>query len=301
MFAAAGCATVLIGCGHGSRAESVVNSKKDTIAFRIPDIPNDLHTPSERIVYLSEHYWDCFGFQDTLLVHQSVLEQAFVDYLVILNSIPVETAKESIKILIARASQNWDMQNFIIDLFGKYLYEPNSPFRNEDLYIPFLEILTQLPTAKTEDILTGQYRLKIALKNRPGTRATDFAYKDRSGQLQKMSGIRSEYTLVVFYDPDCENCHKAIRLLASLAVSHCSRLKIFAIYPDEEEDKWKEKMGEIPDAWINGYSPDGEVAKKELYDVRALPAFYLLDASKKVVFKDAPLDSILEYINQNLY
>lgn len=36
------------------------------------------------------------------------------------------------EILVGRASQNWDMQNFIIDLFEKYQHDPNSLFHDEE-------------------------------------------------------------------------------------------------------------------------------------------------------------------------
>lgn len=287
----------------GGRSVSVTGGRvaDSTVTFRLPDIPNAINGPAERSIYLSEHYWDYFDFQDTSLIHKpDISEQAFANYILLLDNLPAATVKESMEILIKRASQNWDIQNFIIDLFGKYLYEPNSPYRNEDLYIPFLEILVKLPSARTEDVMTGEFRLKMALKNRPGSVAADFSYGDGSGRTGRLSEVESEYVLLFFYDPDCENCREASRMLADSPVSSCRRLKIMAIYPDDDVEAWKEKMNDFPGHWINGYSPEGEVVRKNLYDVKAMPSFYVLNRDKKVVLKDVALEYALAYLDSAL-
>ena len=266
------------------------------------NVIDSLQTPAKHLDHTAKHYWDQLDMTDTALIHKpDVLEQHFVNYLVtILSNISTESAKESMDILMERVSKTPAMQNYIVGLFERYLYVPDSPYRNENLYIPFLEILTKLPTARTEDIIVGKYRLKMALKNRPGMQATDFVYMDRYGQQGKLSGIKNSYILLIFYDPDCENCHKSIQRLASLAVSNDPHLKIVSIYPDESVDKWRTKINDLPENWINGYSPDGEITKKELYDVRAWPTFYLLDKDKKVILKDPAEMYLLEYLHQGL-
>lgn len=50
------------------------------------------------------------------------------------------TAREGITIFMQRASQNDKVLDFFIDLLDKYLYDPNSPMRNEELYIRFWNI-----------------------------------------------------------------------------------------------------------------------------------------------------------------
>lgn len=37
--------------------------------------------------------------------------------------------------------------------------------------------------------------------------------------------------------------------------------------------------------------------KKQLYDLKALPTLYLLDSKMKVLLKDAPIERIVEYLD----
>lgn len=291
--------TVTLSACNQKAASVSLGEKKDTSALSTQD---SVRTPAERFTHLSVHYWDRLDLTDTTLIHQpDILEQAFVDYLAnILSHLSPESVKENIGILMNRISQTPVMQNYIVDLFDRYLYAPDSPYRNEELYIPYLEVLTKLPAARTEDTITGEYRLKMARKNRPGKQATDFVYIDRYGNRGRLSDIESHYVLLMFYDPDCEHCHQSIQNLNSLAVSADPRLKIVAIYPDENVEEWKKKKNDFPVSWINGYSPDGEIIKKEWYDVRGYPVFYLLDKDRTVILKDVPEIYLLEYLNQTL-
>lgn len=46
---------------------------------------------------------------------------------------------------------------------------------------------------------------------------------------------------------------------------------------------------------------DGQVITKErLYDLRAIPTFYLLDREKRVLLKDAPFRVIETYLGERL-
>ena len=51
-------------------------------------------------------------------------------------------------------------------LSGKYLYEPNSPFRNEEYYIPVLRHVIASPRLGESDKARAKFRLDMALKNR---------------------------------------------------------------------------------------------------------------------------------------
>ena len=63
------------------------------------------------------------------------------------------------------------------------------------------------------------------------------------------------------------------------------RLKVVALYPDQDITLWKAHP--LPAGWINGYDKGCVVEKNRLYDLRAIPALYLLDAQKRVLVKDS--------------
>ena len=70
------------------------------------------------------------------------------------------------------------------------------------------------------------------------------------------------------------------------------KLTILSLYPDEELDEWRKHLSEFPTEWINGYDKSFTIKTKNLYDLKAIPTLYLLDANKKVLLKDATAQAI---------
>ena len=73
------------------------------------------------------------------------------------------------------------------------------------------------------------------------------------------------------------------------------RLKVVALYPDEDLAEWREYRGHIPPSWINGYDAGCVVREKSLYDLHAIPTLYLLDRDKRVMVKDAVDVGLIEW------
>jgi hypothetical protein len=69
-------------------------------------------------------------------------------------------------------------------------------------------------------------------------------------------------------------------------------VRVLAIYPDQDEQLWKDNAGNLPEAWINGIDKEGIIDAEELYDLGSMPSLYLLGKDKKVIVKDASFDEI---------
>lgn len=63
--------------------------------------------------------------------------------------------------------------------------------------------------------------------------------------------------------------------------SKSNKLKILAVYPDEDLDAWKEHVSVMPKDWINSYDKRVSLKNDEIYDLKAIPTLYLLNKEKK--------------------
>ncbi|MDL2255313.1 DUF5106 domain-containing protein [Parabacteroides sp. OttesenSCG-928-K15] len=246
-----------------------------------------------RAEYLAIHYWDNFNFSDTTLIHQpEITEQAFVDFIVVLPHVAKQKATEGINTLLSKAEkeETGRMYQHFLELSEKYLYDPNSPLRNEELYIPVTQyILQDTRTGETERIRPA-HRLNMMLKNRVGEKAGNFTYTLSNGQSKHLSDIKSEYTLLFFHNPDCALCREvSLALKTSPIVNNLlgkGTLSLLALYPDEDLSIWRKHLNDMPQNWINAYDKGTIISKKELYDLKAMPTLYLLNQEKHVVLKD---------------
>lgn len=262
--------------------------------YSMPQVPIHLDGDERRMAYLAEHYWDRFDFSEASAVDSEYAEQAFVNYLMVLDSQPdMETARKSISSMMGKAAVSNDMFDYFAGLYEKYLYDPNSPYRNEELYIPVLKSVIANESLEPIEKVRAASQLEMAMKNRPGERANDFPYTTAQGAHGTLYGIKADYTLVFFYNLGCPAC-KEIRegLLQVMAHSPVAgmladgRLKVLAIYPDEDMTEWDKYIGDIPARWVNAYDGEQAIRGEELYELRAIPSLYLLDRDKRVLLKD---------------
>lgn len=275
--------------------------------FILPSIPEIMKDPEERAKYLVMHYWDRFDFSDrTLIERPNITEQAFVDYINILGYVPKEDADASLVYTLQKAEADTLMYVHFTELFEKYFYEPNSPFRNEEYYLPVLEEVVSSPLLKEEKRSRYEFQREMSNKNRIGDFANDLTYTVSSGQSFRLYDLRSEYTLLMFTNPGCSTCAAVMEHLSvseelnrALALNSPTRtmLTVLALSPDNDLDEWLSHLPEIPTRWIYAYDKSGEITTKRLYDIKAIPTIYLLDKDKKVILKDTSIEMVESFFS----
>lgn len=271
--------------------------------FPLPSVPITLIDQEARKSYLLTHYWNNFNFSDTtLLDNRNVTEQGFVDFIALL-------ANESTDELIKKSLDSWSKQvltssyaqKVFTTLANDYLYNPNSPYYNEKLYILCLQaFLEKLPS---KDVMYSAYNFKLQLckRNNPGSLATDFMYYLPDGNKVTLAKtpVKSKHLLLIFYDPECKLCHRVMNKMKTdetlTQAIKTGEVSVLAIYTEGNDEAWKKSLPDIPENWTVG--SDHEVIKMEaLYDLKAMPAIYLLDKQKQVILKDATYENIRHYL-----
>lgn len=287
----------------GAAASGPVSS--DTVPYLelpMPEVPASLRTPSERAAFVLAHFWDGLDFADTVRSRRpDFMEQYFVDFLSVMPYAEPSAAQAGVKALMRRAERDTAAYRLVAGLAEKYLYEPNSPMRQEDYLIWFLEEITRTPVLDALEKRRPALLLSAARKNRPGRPAADFTYLTRGGQTRTLYGTPSaERLLLVFYDPLCEHCAEILgELQRNAAVTAALRngtLSVLAVYADADRAAWDSTAPHLPAQWQVGFDFRGDIQRHGLYGLPAMPVFYLLDARKTVLLKDASLPEIIAHL-----
>lgn len=286
---------LMAACGQRNKSNSSTTESKPTTELSFPNISVPEMLPAaDRAKYLAEHFWDRFDFRDTTFCNQpDITEQAYANYLDILRYVEPTVAAQSVGALMKSAEVDSTMFDYFVSLTDKYLYDPNSPFRNDELLIPALEAMIASPMLDDVEKIRPQSQLDMAQKNRIGQKANDFRYTLHDGSTGRMYSIEAEYLIIFINNPDCPAC-KAIReqICASPMLSEMIErgvMKVLAIYPDEDITAWLNYRHNIPASWINSYDKQLRLRDEELYDLKAIPSLYLLDSEKRVMLKDCNL------------
>lgn len=276
-----------------STAPAVEDSCEDSVRLKelpLPEVPQTMPHPEERAAYIIAHFWDGMDFGDTLRCRdRAFMEQNFVNYLSLFPHARQETLPPHIARLLERAAADSQCLDLVNDLAEHYLDAPNSPMRNEEYYILFLEGLLRLPALPETERIRPAYRLEMARKNRPGTTAADFAYTDRHGNRRTLHATRGKRLLLLFYDPACSHCSQildGLRQSAVIAGLIANReLAVLAVYTEGDRRLWDDTKASMPREWSVAID-ESRIVERELYALPAMPVIYLLDGQKTVLLKD---------------
>ena len=248
-------------------------------------------TEEQQVAYMRDHYWDKFDFSDTLWVTKADTTEMMKAYATYISNFVAPTEQEPIRKLMQRASASKKMFNYFAMLSERLLHDPNSPLRSDELYIAVLEAQLTSPHLDKYEKMAPEYDLRIVSQNRIGQQANDFDYTDRRGRTRNMYSLKTDFVIIYINNPGCAMCRDITEALKQSQIiadmQQQGRLKIIAIYPDENLEEWHKHLADMPSEWINGYDKGCHIERKNLYNVSAIPALYLLNRDKLVLVKDS--------------
>ena len=239
-------------------------------SFPYPALPDTLRSVEQRAGYLSEHYWDNYNFADTLMLKsEEVTEQGFVNFIDILGRFSPAIAQKGTAGFTRKAFTTAAAKERFESLIEHYFENPQSPLRNDRVYLLFLEEMKNSPCFDEAEKERLAFKIKTTNKNLPGDIAINFNFKDENGKSHQLSDYRDQKVILYFYDPDCENCHKVSAWLKQQTIP--ADIKVLKIIAD------------------NPIS--------HIYSLRAMPTIFLLDKGNLVVLKDCTAQELIAYVS----
>jgi hypothetical protein len=244
----------------------------------------------ETLNYVIEHYWDDFDYDcgERIIEYDTTdICQALVDYASIVR---LTGDLRPMRSFIERAETSRPVLEFFITISEMVLHDPNSPMRDDELYIPILEHLVTSPLLDEYERLIPEHDLRIASQNRIGMMANDFEYTLKDGTTGRLHDIDADYTILMFNNPDCPMCREIIDEIGASPMlnemQELGRVRVIAVYPDSDLEAWHRYHAQMPRRWIVSYDDGCFLDNNDLYNLSAIPSLYLLDAHKRVIIKD---------------
>ncbi len=254
---------------------------------RLPKLPADMTSPSQRAAYIMLHIWD---FPENLSSPESA-EQALSDFLSVADA-RVASPADYVTAVNALTAKAQAAGIDILSLAAKYTADPYAPFFNDELYLPFVD--AALASKKILDATPGlaerlTYDRACILKNRVGTPATSFSAQLRSGETVPVEKLFSApLNLVVLFDPFCDHCREILSGLsesASLAKAVADRrVNVIAVWIDAQDSA--DALAFPTTAGWNVVADRTGIMDKELYELPIMPSVYVIDNKGVVVDKN---------------
>ena len=172
-FVGTGCLTatlmLLVACGGGSQTQ-----QKKEKTYLPPTVPSMISEPDQRAAYAVEHYWDKFDFTDREWIADSgALEQTFANYLGIMTYAPESSVRPSFAKTFATAAKDSAMYRRLVQVAEHYLYEPNSPMKNETWHVAEMDARSADSTQTDAEKGRRQVPRQVEPQNQAGAEAAE--------------------------------------------------------------------------------------------------------------------------------
>ncbi|MCC8071782.1 MAG: DUF5106 domain-containing protein [Bacteroidales bacterium] len=254
-------------------ASATVQAEEKEFVF--PVIPATLTTPEARASYLVEHFWDNVDFsQIDPDADGPFVEQAWVNFLSVMDIASEASQEEAFDVVLAKTTPYPSSMALIDELAETYLFSYDSPMRNDLLYIMWADAVDDCQGAGEAMKARAEYNRAVASSCWPGSKAPDFVYVDAQGVRHRLSSLQGKPVLLMFYDPDCDDCQEAMKQLASGDVKERIASGALTMLAIDIEGEGRQIEPRIEGAIYATLADDRTI--EELYPLRGYPTLYLL-------------------------
>ena len=300
----------------------IIQSHKGTFlahlvqAMTPPDVP-DFNLPEDtpardsllwvkRYNWLRDHYFDGVHFGDERLLRTPVLQSRLNQYF---NRILIQRPDSlipQIDKIIARAEKNNKVYQYVV-IYLMNNFQKSTIMGLDEVYVHIAEryyLSGKTPWSDSTFLAGLKDRIEHIKPNLIGRKAPDLRMETLGGEWVDLWELKSPYTILFFWEPNCGFCKKTIPELWSLYQQYKHKgLTVMAIYIYDKKDEWKKFIEEhnyMDDHWINAWDPHQLTNFRVYYDVYSTPVIYVLDKDKYIVAKRLDVEILKRFLEGNI-
>jgi len=289
---------------------ALFNAMKDPVIPPPSQHPGGKYDTLFAYRYYKGHYWDGIRLDDERLVRtpffESKLERYFKDLVAPVSDSIIKEVDHML--LYSRTSK--DMYQYLMVYFVQRYINPE--YMGQDAV--FVHLFEKYINTGQADFFTQEYneymtkRAYSLMANLIGLPAANLDMVDTTGKPTPLYGVKSNLTLVCFWDPTCGHCKETVPRIDSIYKAKWKNMNvaIYAVMTDGGKDNWQKFIREHDlKGWIHVYQlpskakQDADAQRpsyKQLYDVYSTPLLYLLDKDKKIIAKKLGFEQMDEII-----
>ena len=291
-----------------------IKAMKETEAPEYAEIESDSIKRLMKYEYIKSHYFDGIDFTDPRInntpLYHNKLEKFFKS---VVYTVPDSIIKE-IDILMVKAKTQEDFYKYTLHyLINHYekskIMGMDGVFAHLGLNYYTHDLAYWADSAQIEKV---QDKARKIFPLMIGKQAINLTLLDTGSTWVNMTkDVEADYTVLVFWDPDCGHCKKELPKLAHYvdSVKSTINVKVYSVSSDHTP-QWKKFITDNNLDFINVAVPQvvykdqqkatelilsGKTDLKSLnynttYDIYTTPQIYLLDKSKKIIAKKLDTD-----------
>jgi peroxiredoxin len=288
----------------------IFKTMKETEAPDFPAIKNDSLKRLMKYEYVKTHYFDDVDFSDARINYTPLYHNKIEKYFKsIVYPMPDSIMKE-VDMVINKAKANDDIFKYTVHyLLSHYekskIMGMDGVFSHIGINYYTHDLAFWADSAQVEKV---QDRARKIFPLMIGKQAINLTLLDTSANnwVNLTKDVQADYTVLVFWDPDCGHCKKELPKLSHYidSVKTTVDIKVYSVSSSHTED-WKkfivdhqldfinvavprevyEDQQKATDLIISGKTDLKSLNYNTTYDIYTTPQIYLLDKTKKIIAK----------------
>jgi len=280
--------------------------------IKIPDANIDKNNPKKdslemafKYHYYKTHYFDNIDFGDARMLRTPIFYNklnTFVTRVVLQNpdTLIIEAHK-----MLKKAEADTNIFRYVLVYWLNY-YEESHLMGMDKLFVDIAEnyyLKDKAPWADSTFLAKLTDRVTKLKPNLVGNVAPDLKLETPDGKYVRLLEIKSKYTVVIFWEPHCGHCKKAVpKLFKEFKEDLKAKgVSVYAVYTQIELQPWTDfiEQHELTDEnWHNVYDRFNFSNFRNLYDIYSTPTIYLLDKDKKIIAKRLDVEQIQKMVDR---
>ena len=281
---------------------------KSTIPIEVPEAPKDEDgkdlDPNFGYTYYKAHYFDNMDFTDSKILRTPNFYSKIDEYLEKMTVKHPDSIISSAHTIIEKARANDEVFRYCVVTIT-YKYETSNIMGMDAVFVDLSENYYLSGDAFWADstlMAKISDRVSRIKPNLIGKQAPKMVLLDTLLKPASLYSLKSDFTLLYFYDPDCGHCKKKIPVLKDLYHAQLKEkgVKVVAVNIKKDVDKWKKFIRDKDLDWINLADPNVRSNFRYEYNIETTPQMYILDVQKKIIAKKLDVEQVADFINKQI-
>ena len=275
----------------------------------IPDPPKKADGSIDstfQLRWYREHFFDNFDLTDDALIRmpKPLYAEKINEYLNKLYAPQADTITRAINKVVAMAKKNQETYKYCVFTIMRKYQEPEIMGLDEvyvnlyDKYVATGEMDYWMNANYKKNVKEYADRLRKSLVGKTGA---NLIMQDATLKPRSMYDIKSKYTILFIFDPDCGHCRKETPVLVEFYNKNKAKLdvEVFAVSADTSIAKMKDFIKEFKMTCIIVNGPRTYVGNyQDLYDAITTPSLYILDRKHKIIAKKVPVEKLEDFLTR---
>lgn len=276
-----------------STMTTVATAANPEMLVEMPTPPDEIVRMDQRANYILDNFWKNCNFKS---IFSSIdrLEYTMGQFFALTPLATADTVHIAIDRLIKGVTKAAPKQlPELARIAERWTYADTAEYQSDELYMPFVKAVVDCKKIKDAERARYEAQYKILSYSSLGSAVPDFTFIQTDGTTGHFAEVSAPHILLMFFDPECADCRLTkARLSADYSVNWlCAKgvLKIVAIYPGEDCDKWRAEALDMPDTWVKGSCEDADT----MFAMPEMPMLYYLDKEHVIRAKQVRTDNAL--------